>query len=96
MESLPLGISTSEGVISFLLVLLASMVYGLWKALSSGALATSRELAEKDKRIALQDRMLSNRDHQLSLILTEAMTTISPVLKAMRAAADSDEESDRT
>jgi hypothetical protein len=52
---------------------------------------TGRELREKNQRIQALEATLRTRDHQLSLVLTETMTTISPVLKAMRAAVESEE-----
>lgn len=86
----------SDGsVISLLLLILASMVYGLWKALQSGAICTSREIREKDARIDAQARTITTLEHQLTLVLTEAMTTLSPVLRAMRAAAEAEELNDR-
>lgn len=62
-------------------------------ALSKGKLCTGRELREKDKRIDALEAMVRTRDHQLTLVLTEAMTTINPVLRAMRTAVESDEAS---
>ena len=92
MDPVLSGRVTLSGVVALLLFLLASMVYGLWKALSSGGLCTGRELREKNQRIAYLEAALRTRDHQLSLVLTEAMTTINPVLKAMRSAVDADGE----
>lgn len=65
----------------------------LFWMLATGRLCTGRELREKNARIEVLETTLRVRDHQLSLVLSEAMTTISPVLKAMRAAVDADEES---
>jgi hypothetical protein len=65
---------------------------GLFWMLATGRLAVGRELREKNERIVALEATLKVRDHQLSLVLSEAMTTISPVLKAMRAAIDADEE----
>lgn len=59
--------------------------------LARGNLCTGRELREKNARIDKLEDSLKTRDHQLSLVLTEAMTTISPVLRAMRAAADAED-----
>ena len=64
---------------------------GLFWMLATGRLATGRELREKNQRIQALEATLRTRDHQLSLVLTETMTTISPVLKAMRAAVESEE-----
>ena len=86
---------TGWTIIAFLILSLIGMVVGLWKALSSGRLCTGRELREKNSRIHLLETMVKTRDHQLSLVLTEAMTTISPVLKAMRAAVEADGEGNR-
>lgn len=60
-------------------------------ALLTGRLCTGRELREKNQELASLRDTLRTRDHQLSLILNEAMTTINPVLKAMRAAVDAEE-----
>ena len=69
-----------------------SLLVGLYWMLATGRLCTGRELREKNARIAALEDSLRTRDHQLSLVLTESMTTISPVLKAMRAAVEADEE----
>lgn len=69
---------------------LALLVLTFWM-LTTGKLCTGRELREKNQRIAALESTLKTRDHQLSLVLTESMTTISPVLKAMRAAAEAEE-----
>lgn len=61
--------------------------------LVTGRLCTGRELREKNQRIAALEATLRTRDRQLELVLTEAMTTISPVLKALREAKNADEES---
>lgn len=90
VESLPLNV-TSGGLIGLLILTLVSMVVGLWKALQSGNLATGRELREKNARIDAQASTIKTLEHQLSVVLTEAMTTISPVLRAMRKAADAEE-----
>lgn len=63
----------------------------LFWMLATGRLCTGRELREKNQRINAQAEALRTRDRQLSLVLTEAMATISPVLRAMRAAADAEE-----
>ena len=91
MDGIATGAVSAGGVISLLLVLLSSMVYGLWKALQTGNLATGRELREKDARIAAQAKTIDRLEHQLNLVLTEAMTTINPVLRALRAAHDAQE-----
>lgn len=88
----PPGVMNPAGVISILILTLVGMVYGLWKALQTGNLCTGRELREKDARINAQSATIKTLEHQLSLVLTEAMTTISPVLRAMRAAANADDE----
>lgn len=69
-----------------------SLLVGLYWMLATGRLCTGRELREKNARITALEDSLRTRDHQLSLVLTESMTTISPVLKAMRAAVEADEE----
>lgn len=58
--------------------------------LMTGRICTGRELREKNKRIDALEETLRTRDHQLSLVLTEAMTVISPVLKVMRAAKEAE------
>ncbi len=73
--------------ISGLLVVLILLV-------ATGRLATWREVKEKNDRIALLEATLKTRDHQLTLVLSEAMTTISPVLRAMRDAVQSESEED--
>lgn len=75
------------------LVGVSSLVIGLFWMLATGRLCTGRELREKNARIAALEGTLRTRDQQLSLVLNEAMTTISPVLKAMRAAVDAEESS---
>lgn len=84
--------ATSAGVIGLLVVALISMVYGLWKALQTGNLGVGRELREKEARIGRLEKMVETRDHQLSTVLNETMTTLNPVLKAMRMAVDADNE----
>lgn len=81
----------SGSVISLLLIILASMVYGLWKAFLTGAVCTAREMREKNARIEAQAQTIATLEHQLDLVLTEAMKVINPVLNAMRAAAEADE-----
>lgn len=81
---IPAGLLNGVGVVALL-------VLTFWM-LTTGKLCTGRELSEKNARIAALEGTLRVRDHQLTLVLTEAMTTISPVLKAMRAAADAEEE----
>lgn len=88
---IPWGVSNGS-IVTLLLLVLVSMVYGLWKALQSGNLCTGRELREKDARITAQAATIKTLEHQLSLVLTEAMTTLNPVLRALRDAAEADEE----
>ena len=94
MDALPTGVVTSGSVIGLLLVLLASMIYGLWKALMNGTLITSREAKEKDARIAAQTRTITTLENQVTLMLTETLTAVIPVLKAMRKAAQAEAEED--
>lgn len=82
---IPLGLLNGAGVAGLL-------VFTFWM-LATGRLCTGRELAEKNKRIAALEGSLKERDYQLSLVLTETMTTINPVLKAMRDAADAERKS---
>lgn len=84
VNSLPLF--NSAGIVGLL-------AFTFW-LLATGRLCTGRELREKNQRITALESTLRTRDHQLSLVLTEAMTTISPVLKAMRAAVDAEPEED--
>jgi hypothetical protein len=60
-------------------------------ALMRGWIGTGRELREKEQRISALEATLRVRDHQLTLVLTEAMTVISPVLRALRDAKDAEE-----
>lgn len=84
MDQLSVDVLRGLGVIGLTCVL-------FWM-LATGRLCTGRELREKDTRIERLEATLKIRDHQLSLVLNEAMTTISPVLRAMRSAVDADEE----
>lgn len=74
----------------------AGLLVVLFYMIATGKLATPRELREKNQRIKTQDATIKTLQNQLSLVLTESMTTLSPVLKAMRAAAEAvgDEEAD--
>lgn len=63
----------------------------LFWMLATGRLCTGRELREKNARIDAQAKTITTQARQLTLVLTEAMGTISPVLKAMRAAVDAEE-----
>lgn len=82
---IPLGLLNGAGVAGLL-------VLTFWM-LSTGRLCTGRELREKNARIDALEGALKNRDHQLALVLTEAMTTINPVLRAMRDAAAAEDSS---
>lgn len=83
MDGIPVELVNGVGVVGLVIIL-------FW-LLATGRLGTARELREKNQRIEALEAMVRNRDHQLTLVLTEAMTTISPVLRAMRAAVDADE-----
>lgn len=67
------------------------IVFLVFWGLMTGRICTGRELQEKNRRIDALEQTLKTRDHQLSLVLTESMETLSPVLKAMRNAVDSEE-----
>lgn len=64
----------------------------LFWMLATGRLATGRELREKNATIERLEETVRVQRHQLTLVLNEAMTTISPVLRAMRAAVDADDD----
>ena len=70
----------------------AGLVVLLFLMLATGRLATSREIREKDRRIDVLENRLNTRDRQLTIILTESMTVISPVLRAMRDAVQAEPE----
>lgn len=91
MDSLPAGAISSGGVIGLLLVLLASMVYGLWKALSNGTLCTGRELREKNDRIGALEKMVDVRDAQLSLVLKETLPPVASLMGALHRAGGLEE-----
>lgn len=84
MDQISVDLLRGVGVIGLTCVL-------FWM-LATGKLCTGRELREKNARIELLEATVKVRDHQLTLVLNEAMTTISPVLKAMRAAVDAEED----
>lgn len=86
MTDVPLGAVSSGSVISILLLMLASMVYGLWKALSNGSLCTGRELRDKDARLAAQAEMIVELNEQNRMMLNETIPTITSVLVALREA----------
>lgn len=65
---------------------------GLFWMLATGRLAVGREIREKNQRIEALEALVKVQSHQLTVVLNEAMTTISPVLKAMRSAIDADSE----
>jgi len=64
----------------------------LFVMLATGRLATSREIHEKNRRIEILEAMVKTKDHQLTIILTEAMTVLSPTLRALRGAAEADDD----
>lgn len=84
MDLAPSDLLNGIGVVGVVLVV-------FW-GLMVGRLCTGRELHEKNQRIDALEATLRTRDHQLSLVLTEAMTTISPVLKALRAAREAEDQ----
>lgn len=87
MDGIPLGIASSpSAVIAFLILLLAGMVYGLYKALLNGTLRTGREVQEKDARIDAQARMIEELTDQNRMLLGETIPTITSVLVALREA----------
>jgi hypothetical protein len=69
----------------------AGLLVVLFFMIATGKLATPREIREKNKRIDLQDQEIKTLRNQLSLVLTETMETINPVLRAMRSAAEAAE-----
>lgn len=59
----------------------------LFWMLSTGRLAVGRELREKDARIVALEAMVTTRDQQITLMLSEALPTVSTVLSALHQAA---------
>lgn len=71
---------------------IAGLLVVLFLMLATGRLATRSEIREKNERIRLLEKRLDARDRQLSIVLTESMTVVSPVLRAMRDAVQADPE----
>lgn len=91
MSDIPIGAVSSGGVISLLLVMLAAMVYGLWKALSTGALRTNREFVAMEARNALLEKTVETLTDQNRMLLGETIPTITAVLSSFREAAEKSE-----
>lgn len=83
MDLLPSDLLNGVGAVGVVLLV-------FW-GLMTGRICTGRELREKNQRIDALEETLRTRDHQLSLVLTEAMTVISPILQVMRAARDAED-----
>lgn len=64
----------------------------LFLLLATGRLATWPEIREKNRRIELLEKQVETKDRQLSIVLTESMTVVSPVLRAMRDAVQAESE----
>lgn len=62
------------------------LVWLFWM-LSTGRLATGRELREKDKRIEAQAEALKVRDEQISAVLLEYLPGANAIMRALHEAA---------
>ena len=80
MDGIPLGVLNQVGVVG--------LFVGLFWMLATGRLCTARELREKNQRIEALETMVSTRDQQISLMLSEALPTVSTVLAALHNAAE--------
>jgi biopolymer transport protein ExbB/TolQ len=63
------------------------LVWLFWM-LSTGRLATGRELREKDKTIAAQAKSLEDRDRQLAKVLDEYLPGANAVMQALHQAGE--------
>lgn len=86
MTDIPLGAVSSGSIISLLMIMLASMVYGLWKALSRGDICTGRELRDLRRVNATQAELITHLSEQNRMMLNETIPTITSVLVALREA----------
>jgi hypothetical protein len=71
---------------------LSGVLVILFVLLASGRIVVWPVVREMQKRIDLLEKRLDTRDRQLSIVLTESMTVVSPVLRAMRDAVQAEPE----
>ena len=70
--------------------LVAALSLLFW-LLATGRLATGRELTEKNGRIADLEKMVSERDAQIAVVMAEYLPAANSVMKALHAAAIGDD-----
>jgi len=84
VTDVPAGVWNGIGVVGLVVLL-------FWM-LATGRLATARELREKDRRIAFLEKALTERDKQLSLVMSESIPVTSTVLNALHHALEGGEK----